>query len=317
MKREIIHITSKPQWLSERMKDITSTDIPVLFGLSPYKTLFQLWLEKSTCAQDTIDENESMQWGAALEDAIARKISRDHNLQANKIDYYERITDIKIGSSYDYCIVAEGMPILEIKNVSEHAFRKLWTRTGDKTYEAPAHIEMQVQHQLLVSGKKEAFIAALVGGNRSILIEREADQRIHEIIIKHVNRFWDSIKNNDAPNPDYERDAQTIIELNKNGLKDETYDASQDSELSHAIQTYSMLKNDINEKEKQLNKLKALIIHKTHNYKRIECGNLSVCLSDVCESQGTLITPEMIGERYGKRKGYRSFKVIEKVYDND
>lgn len=43
---EIIQITSEAQWLGERKKDITSTEIPALYGLSPYKTEFELFHEK-------------------------------------------------------------------------------------------------------------------------------------------------------------------------------------------------------------------------------------------------------------------------------
>ena len=35
------------EWLNWRSLGVTATDIPVILGLSPYKTVWQLWAEKT------------------------------------------------------------------------------------------------------------------------------------------------------------------------------------------------------------------------------------------------------------------------------
>ena len=35
-----------PEWLQWRSQGITASDIPIILGLSPYKTPWQLWAEK-------------------------------------------------------------------------------------------------------------------------------------------------------------------------------------------------------------------------------------------------------------------------------
>ena len=34
------------EWLQWRSKGVTASDIPIILGLSPYKTRWQLWAEK-------------------------------------------------------------------------------------------------------------------------------------------------------------------------------------------------------------------------------------------------------------------------------
>ncbi len=49
-----------------RVQDITSSEISALFGLSPYKTAFELYHEKRAGEVMRIEENTRMKWGKRL-----------------------------------------------------------------------------------------------------------------------------------------------------------------------------------------------------------------------------------------------------------
>ena len=63
MTRESIIPASEEEWLKLRTLDVTSTESPALFGLSPYMTKFELWHRKKSGEVYTIKDNERMFWG--------------------------------------------------------------------------------------------------------------------------------------------------------------------------------------------------------------------------------------------------------------
>jgi putative phage-type endonuclease len=309
---ERIQALSLEKRLELRKNDITSTDVSCLFGQNPYKTIYQLWLEKAGYKQDDRVPSNYMQWGTALEEAIAKEIARERGWTIVSALWYDRDSTLRIGSSYDYFITGKEEAILEIKNVSEMSFKKGWTAIGDNEYEAPTHIELQVQHQLMVSGLKKAYIGVLVGGNKHYVIERNAIESVHQAIIQKVKEFWDSVERNIQPDPNYERDSALILDNIKTDLKNDTLFPSREDKLYQNIVKYRENKNKIGVLEEECNALKCKILLESNSFKKIDCGDIIVTISDVSGNEGTLITPEMIGQRYGARKPHRGIRVVEK-----
>lgn len=213
LERDIRQPTSKSDWLALRTRDLTSTDMAALFGISPYMTEFELWHRKKSQDINELKENERMKWGNRLQDAIAAGICQDNGwAMFRRKDEYIRIPALRIGASFDY-EVNVGRIILEVKNVGVDAFSKGWLIDGDNI-EAPPHIELQAQHQLLVDGKAKCVkIGALIGGNQVILINREPDEQVFKAIIDKAATFWASIDAGIPPAPNFTRDAAFIAKL--------------------------------------------------------------------------------------------------------
>lgn len=270
IEREIILPKSKEEWLALRIKDITSTEVSALFGISPYTTLFSLWHDKKEGVATAIEENERMKWGTRLQDAIADGIANDEGWSIRCMEEYIRIPSLRMASSFDFSIYAPGgcfehslggsitrspmthgiLPIqiksklvgvedgiLEIKNIDSLQFKDGWIST-DVGLEAPPHIELQVQHQMLVSGRSYTYIGGLVGGNKVHLIRREPDIDIFAAITRRVAEFWASIDANEPPAPDFARDAKTIARLHNFAEPGKIFDAKQDSKISGLMNHY-------------------------------------------------------------------------------
>ena len=60
MSIETIQIQDRDQWLAERVKDVTSTEVSALYGLNPYKSEFELFHEKRDGQIVQIQQNERM-----------------------------------------------------------------------------------------------------------------------------------------------------------------------------------------------------------------------------------------------------------------
>ena len=146
MTTETIQIESREQWLQERTKDVTSTEVSALYGLSPYKTEFELFHEKRDGLVVNIQSNERMRWGNRLEAAIAHGAAEEMGWQIAKLNVYMRDIDARIGSSFDFEIKSssQGPGILEIKNVDWLQYQRNWIDDGAGNIEAPEHIELQI-----------------------------------------------------------------------------------------------------------------------------------------------------------------------------
>ena len=208
---QIIIPDNTQDWLRLRTFDITSTDVAALFGLSPYTTKFELWHRKQRSEIVEFTENKRMKWGTALQDTIAAQIAKDKGWEIRRMTEYIRDEDIRAGASFDFAIGEDGL--LEIKNVDGRIYRDNWVEDDNGNIQAPPHIEIQVQHQLLVSGRQYAYIGALVGGNDEKLIYRKRDEVVIAAIRKEVDLFWKSIDSNTPPEPNFVDDAAFISKL--------------------------------------------------------------------------------------------------------
>lgn len=208
MTTTIIPIESEAQWLQERAKDVTSTQVSALFDCCPYLTHFELWHQKRNGIVEAFETNERMAWGSRLERTIAEGFAEERGLTSlRRLNAYHRLGGYRLGASFDYVADAFGGPVLiECKNVDGYEFAEKWTE-----HEAPPHIELQVATQMLVSAYGHAFIVALVGGNRLAVYERWADSAIEAKIIEKVSAFWSSVDAGIAPQPDYVRDADLLL----------------------------------------------------------------------------------------------------------
>lgn len=199
MERVVIPFTTEEAWKAERVKDITSSDVSVLFGVG-YQTYQQLFEAKLHGKEMQIEENERMQWGKALQEGIANEFARKNKWKIRPKTEYVRLKGLRIGSSFDYEIESENeddkgeshsvREILEIKNVSFESY-KGWIR-GFQTEMSP-YIEIQVQHQMLVSGIDVCYVGALIAGCQGIVLKREANPKVQSAILNKVEQFWRSI----------------------------------------------------------------------------------------------------------------------------
>ena len=210
---ETIPIVSQEQWHAERAKDVTSTQVSALFGCNPYLTHLELWHQKATGYVEEFDNNDRVRWGNRLEAAIAAGVVEDWHLSdLRRVTDYRRLPDLKLGASFDFQAVDmdANVALLEIKNVDAYEFREKWSGEGE-TLLAPAHIELQVQTQLMVNPVDYAVIAVLVGGNQLFTVKRERDTEVQDEIARRVAAFWTSVANGTPPEPDYARDAELLL----------------------------------------------------------------------------------------------------------
>jgi putative phage-type endonuclease len=292
---EVIRPRDRDHWLSLRAQDITSTESPALFDLSPYATHFEVWHRHRSGSIVQIEQNEAMEWGTRLEDPIAIAAAERLGMEAYKFKDYIRDPETRTGSSFDYFVGDDG--IIECKVVSDRAFRENWIEDGDRI-EAPPHIEIQVQHQLLVSDRKWAKIAALIGGNRLVIVHREREENIIRQIKTAVRLFWQSIDENREPKPDFQKDAEFIASLYSYAEPGKRLDLREDQEILDLLKQYKNFSDTEKEAKEAKDGVKAQLLMRIGDAERADCGECTISAGIVGEAEIAY-----------KRAAYRNFKV--------
>ena len=308
-----IEIESEKQWLAERAKDVTSTEVSALFGLSPYLTEFELFHQKRDGVTVKFEPNERMKWGNRLESAIAQGAAEDMGWNIAKLNVYMRDQAARIGSSFDFEIKssANGPGILEVKNVDWVQYQKNWIDDGNGNIEAPEHIELQVQHQMEISGFEWCAIVALVGGNEQKIVLRNRDRDIGKSIREKTGEFWNRVLQNQPPSADYTRDAEFIIkQLRRDSV--EGLVAEADEQLENMIRDYEFIRKEHSDLEKIKDQRRAEILERIGQASKVITSFGSLSTGQVKGRSGTLITPQMVGTVIGATEGYRSFRFYPK-----
>lgn len=300
---ETINPKDEKEWLELRKKDVTSSEVAALFGLSPYITAFELWHRKKNATVVGVEWNDPMSWGVRLQDSIAAGVAEDNGWNIRKMTEYMRDPELRMGSSFDFSIEVSGTltdtcGILEIKNVFGMVFKDQWNENEDGSVEAPPHIELQVQHQLAVSGRSFAYIAALVSGNKVVLIKRGPDASIIDAIKSKVRAFWDSIDSNSPPPPNFAADAEFISKLYGYSEPGKIFNASGDEEITTLAESYKKCSDVIKKATSEKESIKAKLLTIIGDAEKVTADGFS-------------ISAGMVGPAHIEydREGYRTFKI--------
>lgn len=178
---------SREEWLKYRTQGIGGSDVSIIAGINPFKSVHQLWLEKTGQIEPEQTESEYAHFGTLLEPIVRKeftartgiKVRQKHMLLQSE-EYPFMLADL------DGVINENGeMAIFEAKTASQYKM-DTWEE------EVPAGYILQVQHYMAVTGAKKAYIAALVGGNHFVYHVVERDEVMIAKIIAIEKYFWET-----------------------------------------------------------------------------------------------------------------------------
>ncbi len=173
-------VPRSPEWLEARAAGITSTDIPILLGLSPYTAEATLAREKAGEVQKPdADRERVMRIGLAIEDVTRREYEAETGRKLRRVNRLLYHPDIPWAmTSLDFVTVGERR-IVEAKA----------SRSARWSDELPQDVEAQVRWQLGVTGYPVADVAALLHGSELRLYEVEHDQPTFDRLVLIATDF--------------------------------------------------------------------------------------------------------------------------------
>lgn len=228
---------SRHEWLEVRKHGIGSSDAAAAVGLNPYQSQLELWMIK-TGREDRLpkvdpnDDTSPMFWGTLLEPIVAAHYTKRTGHRVRKVNAVLQHPDPDKSwmlANIDREIVgASDVQILECKTAGEFGVR-LW-RDG-----VPEYVQLQVQHQLAVTGKQAADVAVLVCGQELRIHRIVRDEALIARLIELERQFWHYVETDTPPPADGSDSAATALQCLYPRDSGNTLDFTHDRPMSSAF----------------------------------------------------------------------------------
>lgn len=226
------------EWLALRRNFIGGSDAPVIDGVCPWRTWYQLWQEKLGLIRGQ-KENHAMAYGKKME-PIARKAYEDYTGNVVSTDTKHTIVFHPkkkfMMASLDGFVIDTSIPVeIKIANAEDH----LLAKNG----KVPVKYYPQVQHQIECVGLDVSHYVSYRKGDIALVEVGRNNAYINKLCLKEA-AFWDLVLNLEAPE-----------------LTDRDFIENKDPEWSKLAQEWIYLTNCLSVlEEKQRNCKDALII---------------------------------------------------------
>ena len=238
----------------DRTKFLGGSDVAAIFGVSPWRTPFDLWIDKSTprgeenldpkkkkffarrkrqepvVAEMLADEYGIVVTKLSLDDHPNRYVDPEYSFMAAEIDFeFLMSPDVRehFPDRPDFSAIPDGTLLNgEIKTV--HPFKASeWGEEGSE--EIPVHYAAQVMHGLGVTRRPAAIVAALFGLDTLLCFPVMRDEETIKAMRDKAVSFWlDNVEAGVAPAPVNLEDVKRMYQ-GFNGkpveLSDEAYEA--------------------------------------------------------------------------------------------
>lgn len=244
------------KWLEARDLGIGGSDAAVIMGMNPYKSPYQLWLEKTGQAEaPDLSDNQYVYWGTKNESNIADWFQEETSKKVKRLGTLRSKEYPFMLANVDRTVVGENAG-LEIKTAGVRQYRK-W-----KDDEIPDAYYCQCLHYMAVTGADYWYIAVLLGGNEAKWkrIERN-EEDIQHLIIAETD-FWKLVETRTPPPVDGSDSCAAALSAQYKG-GDPNYSIILPPDIDGVIASLEddkaimdALKKQITEKE---NRLKALL----------------------------------------------------------
>jgi len=244
------------QWLDVRRNGIGSSDAAAAVGLNPYKSPLELWMEKTGRTppqEDRPGQDDPRYWGTLLEPMVATAYQERTGRKVRKLNaVLQHPTFPYLLANIDREIVGvSDVQVLECKTAGEFG-AKLW-KDG-----VPEYVQLQVQHQLAVTGKTAADVAVLLCGQQLEIHRIARDEEVIARLIVLETRFWERVENDTPPTADGSASSARALRQLYGG-NDTSLDFTADASLGDAFDTLAILKDELEAKEQEAERLKQTI----------------------------------------------------------
>lgn len=244
------------KWLEARAIGIGGSDAAVIMGMNPYKSPYQLWLEKTGQAEaPDLSGNQYVYWGTKNEANIADWFQEETGKKVKRLGTLRSKEYPFMLANVDRTVVGENAG-LEIKTAGVRQYRK-W-----KDDEIPDAYYCQCLHYMAVTGADYWYIAVLLGGNEAKWKRIERNEEDIQHLIMAETDFWKLVETKTPPPVDGSDSCAAALSAQYKG-GDPNYSIILPPDIDGVIASLEddrtimdALKKQITEKE---NRLKALL----------------------------------------------------------
>lgn len=223
---------SRDDWLEVRTRGVGSSDAAAAVGLNPYQSRLELWMHKTGRGHllpqiDPRDDSTPLYWGTLLEPIVAAHYTRRTGRRVRRVNAVLQHPQHEwmLANIDREVLGAPAVQILECKTAGIQGAR-LWEEG------VPEYVQLQVMHQLAVTGKQAADVAVLIGGQELRIHRIERDESMIQNLISLEREFWQYVQRDEAPRPDGSESAERALRCMYPRDHGGVIDAREDTEMA-------------------------------------------------------------------------------------
>lgn len=183
-------MTLTPEQREDRRKHIGASDVPALFGKSPYKTAWDVWASKVHGIDSEVGDAAAL--GDALEPWLVERFEERVGLVCERHVMVVHAGGV-LAVNLDGCI-RDGESVVRIVECKTHGLASMARRSDEwgepGTDQVPHDVMLQVQTQLEVCDCPEASVEVLMGGRGHMTYTVKRSRRLGSAIVKKAEWFW-------------------------------------------------------------------------------------------------------------------------------
>lgn len=254
-------------WMEQRRLGVGASEIAVLFNLSPWQTLRELWSEKvNGCSFEP--GNELFHFGHEMEPLIAQEFQRRSGETVALPPEAIMVGDKPIfRASLDRVVTEDGVPVaaLELKNLNESRYAEYKIAGPSIGY------LLQLQYQMAVANLEYGYLACMFGGQKFAAWRVVASPSVQREILRRVELFWTFVESKQEPPESLGGRAIAKTALTTLTLTDPSWELKLET-----LEDLRLKKAKIEKDEKIL---KAQIKEELGDFQSAEAGSMKVSMS--------------------------------------
>lgn len=283
----------RQEWLAARRLCIGGSDAPAVARVCPHRTDLDVWLDKLGMLPDQ-EETPAMAWGTRKEPCIADAYQETTGFLVERAAPNLRHPVYEfMGCNLDRIATLpdDTKRNVQIKTSSERMADK-WGQPG--TDEIPDNVQVQVQHEMAVSGLEVTDVAVLIGSSDFRIFTVQRNETLIARLIKIERDFWASVVSKTRPAPDWQHPSTPSLIAAIAGL-----DAAKEIVLDYDSETLAIIRayQQAGKDEKQAEKVREVMKAK---------------LTDIMGDAATATLGEIVLKR--KRVNRKAYECKESSY---
>lgn len=203
---------SREAWLKERAPYIGGSDAGAILGLNPHRSPVRVWKEKLGFAEPFAG-NEATYWGAALEEAVAKRYEEETGNRVSVWPYM--VQDGIFGGNLDRLVSLDGGAAAEGSEIKTARALECKTTTAFAWEDGvPLSYQCQVQHYMGLCPMIDRFdVAVLFMSNRRYEVHPVSrNDSVIATMRERLEEWWQKhVVGGEAPEPQSEEECRDLF----------------------------------------------------------------------------------------------------------
>lgn len=184
---------NRAEWLLQRRQGVGGSDAAPAAGLSPWKSPFELYLDKLGELPDQVD-TPALYWGRKLEPVVLQAYAE--TLQGDFV--FSGLPTMR-STRYPWMITNLDAMTASAKVIEAKCARSRDGFGEPGSGEVPMHYLLQCQHEMIVTGLHAAVLVVLFHGNDLQVFDIPEDPELQGMLIESSQEFWSRVQRRDPP----------------------------------------------------------------------------------------------------------------------